>query len=89
MRISSGDWIGNGESEYILLIAPPERGEAAQVFIKENPPSPLEGEGENGQVMNGTRIRDTIDSSLTRIFMAGPLVSLNGSPTVSPITAAA
>ena len=31
---------------------------------------------------------ETIDSSLIRMLIAGPEVSLNGSPTVSPTTAA-
>ena len=42
-----------------------------------------------GYTTNGTSTSDTMDSSLTRMFIAGPVVSLNGSPTVSPITAAA
>ena len=33
-------------------------------------------------------IKDTIDISLIRIFIDGPDVSLNGSPTVSPVTEA-
>jgi len=36
----------------------------------------------------GAKTRATIDMSLIRMFIAGPDVSLNGSPIVSPITAA-
>jgi len=36
----------------------------------------------------GAITRDTTDISLIRMFIAGPDVSLNGSPTVSPTTAA-
>jgi len=36
----------------------------------------------------GAKTTDTIAMSLSRIFRAGPAVSLNGSPTVSPVTAA-
>jgi len=34
------------------------------------------------------KTRDVIAINLIRIFIDGPLVSFNGSPTVSPITAA-
>ena len=37
---------------------------------------------------NGANTSDTIVINLIRIFMDGPEVSLNGSPTVSPTTAA-
>ena len=37
---------------------------------------------------NGPKTRATIDINLIKIFSAGPDVSLNGSPTVSPTTAA-
>ena len=37
---------------------------------------------------NGANTSDTIVISLTRILIDGPDVSLNGSPTVSPTTAA-
>lgn len=37
---------------------------------------------------NGANTNDTIVINLIRIFMDGPDVSLNGSPTVSPTTAA-
>ena len=33
-------------------------------------------------------IKDTIDISLIKMFIEGPDVSLNGSPTVSPVTEA-
>ncbi|MNV68035.1 hypothetical protein D3C71_1608640 [compost metagenome] len=36
----------------------------------------------------GAITRETIDISLMRIFIDGPEVSLNGSPTVSPVTEA-
>ena len=36
--------------------------------------------------MVGAITRATIDISLIRIFIEGPEVSLNGSPTVSPVT---
>ena len=36
----------------------------------------------------GTNTKDTIVISLSKILMLGPLVSLKGSPTVSPTTAA-
>ncbi len=36
----------------------------------------------------GANTNETIDISLIRIFMDGPEVSLNGSPTVSPVTEA-
>ena len=39
--------------------------------------------------MNAANTRDTIDISLIRILSDGPEVSLNGSPTVSPMTLAA
>ena len=38
--------------------------------------------------INGTKITATIVISLMRILRLGPEVSLKGSPTVSPITAA-
>ena len=38
---------------------------------------------------SGTHTKDTMDISLSRIFKEGPEVSLQGSPTVSPTTAAA
>ena len=34
----------------------------------------------------GAMTKDTIDISLIKIFIDGPDVSLNGSPTVSPVT---
>jgi len=37
---------------------------------------------------NGAKTNDKIAESLIKIFNDGPLVSFNGSPTVSPITAA-
>lgn len=37
----------------------------------------------------GPKINDTIAISFNRMLIAGPEVSLNGSPTVSPVTAAA
>lgn len=37
---------------------------------------------------NGTNTSETIDINLIKIFNDGPDVSLNGSPTVSPTTAA-
>lgn len=37
----------------------------------------------------GAKTMQTMLMSLIRMFSAGPLVSLQGSPTVSPITAAA
>lgn len=37
---------------------------------------------------NLANTKETIAESLMRIFNDGPLVSFNGSPTVSPITAA-
>lgn len=37
----------------------------------------------------GASTKATIDSSLIRMFIEGPVVSLKGSPTVSPMTAAA
>ena len=37
---------------------------------------------------NGANTRDTIVISLIKILIDGPEVSLNGSPTVSPTTAA-
>ena len=36
----------------------------------------------------GTRIREITDISLIKISIAGPAVSLSGSPTVSPVIAA-
>src|SRR6218665_559629 len=36
--------------------------------------------------MYGAMTRDTIDINLIRMFIDGPDVSLNGSPTVSPVT---
>ena len=36
----------------------------------------------------GTRIKDITDINLIKISIAGPDVSFNGSPTVSPVTAA-
>ncbi len=36
----------------------------------------------------GAKTSATIDISLIRMFNAGPEVSLKGSPTVSPVTAA-
>ena len=36
--------------------------------------------------MKGAMTNDTIDINLMRIFIEGPEVSLNGSPTVSPVT---
>src|SRR5690606_5910642 len=41
------------------------------------------------QAMMGAMTRATMLISLMRMFSAGPEVSLKGSPTVSPITAAA
>ena len=38
--------------------------------------------------MNSAKTIDTIDTSLINMFSDGPAVSLNGSPTVSPTTAA-
>merc|ERR1712072_299813 len=38
--------------------------------------------------ISGDRVRETMDMSLIKIFRAGPLVSLKGSPTVSPTTTA-
>src|SRR5690606_38547536 len=38
--------------------------------------------------MCGAMISDTMDINLIRMFMEGPEVSLNGSPTVSPVTEA-
>ena len=38
---------------------------------------------------NGPKINDTIAINFSSIFIAGPDVSLKGSPTVSPVTAAA
>ena len=40
------------------------------------------------QTNSGARTRATTDISLIKIFRLGPAVSLNGSPTVSPTTAA-
>ena len=37
----------------------------------------------------GAKTNDTTDISFIKIFIDGPVVSLNGSPTVSPTTAAA
>jgi len=37
---------------------------------------------------NGAKTKDKIALNLIKIFNEGPLVSFNGSPTVSPITAA-
>ena len=37
---------------------------------------------------NGANVRETMVMRLMRMFMDGPEVSLNGSPTVSPTTAA-
>ena len=34
----------------------------------------------------GAMTRETMEASLMRMFMAGPEVSLKGSPTVSPVT---
>ncbi len=39
-------------------------------------------------IKNGTNTSEIIAINLMRIFNAGPEVSLNGSPTVSPTTAA-
>lgn len=39
-------------------------------------------------IINGRNTRDTMDINLIRIFNDGPEVSLQGSPTVSPITVA-
>ena len=39
-------------------------------------------------INNGPNTRATIDINFNKIFNAGPEVSLNGSPTVSPTTAA-
>ena len=47
------------------------------------------GRGEWGQPTNAeANTSDTIVMTLMRMFMAGPEVSLKGSPTVSPTTAA-
>lgn len=51
----------------------------AFIFIYNNPPIDKN---------NGANTRDTIVISLIRILIDGPEVSLNGSPTVSPTTAA-
>src|SRR6266542_564457 len=56
-------------------------------------PNPLprrkRGQGEGPAYLNsGARTSATTDISLIRMFMEGPEVSLNGSPTVSPTTAA-
>ena len=40
------------------------------------------------RAIRGASTKATMDMSLMRIFMEGPEVSLNGSPTVSPTTAA-
>ena len=40
------------------------------------------------KAMSGAMTRDTTDISFIRIFSEGPDVSLKGSPTVSPTTAA-
>ena len=37
---------------------------------------------------SGATVRETMDMSLMRMLSAGPEVSLNGSPTVSPTTVA-
>ena len=39
-------------------------------------------------IKNGTKTNEIIAMSLMRMFSEGPLVSLKGSPTVSPTTAA-
>ena len=41
-----------------------------------------------GYTKNGAITKDTIDISLIKMFIAGPEVSLSGSPTVSPTTVA-
>ena len=46
------------------------------------------GIAESPQTKSGAMTSDTTDISLMRMFIAGPDVSLNGSPTVSPTTAA-
>ena len=38
---------------------------------------------------SGPKISDTIAINFNNMFIAGPDVSLKGSPTVSPVTAAA
>ena len=38
--------------------------------------------------ISGANTKETIDISFIRMFRDGPLVSLNGSPTVSPTIAA-
>lgn len=43
---------------------------------------------ENDHRSIGAMIRETMHISLIRMLMEGPAVSLNGSPTVSPMTAA-
>ena len=40
------------------------------------------------QTISGAIIKLTMDISLIKMFIAGPVVSLKGSPTVSPVTAA-
>src|SRR3970282_2528180 len=40
------------------------------------------------QMSSGARTRVIVDRSFTRMWREGPAVSLNGSPTVSPTTAA-
>ena len=42
----------------------------------------------NFYINKGPNIKETIAISLSKILRAGPDVSLNGSPTVSPVTAA-
>src|SRR3989339_590917 len=44
--------------------------------------------GARYRISNGAMTSETTDINLIRIFMDGPEVSLNGSPTVSPTTAA-
>ena len=39
-------------------------------------------------IKTGAKIKEMTDINLIRISIVGPAVSLNGSPTVSPVTAA-
>ncbi|MNF06801.1 hypothetical protein D3C80_2068350 [compost metagenome] len=43
---------------------------------------------ETPTAMYGAMTNETIDINLIRMFIEGPEVSLNGSPTVSPVTEA-
>ena len=60
------------------------------IFHAEHPELPSVNEHNNHADLSNTpaNTNENIALNLTRIFNAGPEVSFNGSPTVSPITAA-